>query len=243
MRLHTLLIAVFAAIIFLPACQKALDGNPSGISIGTLKDTATGACLPVTVNGIFKVDSVLNNDNYVDVKVNVVIAGTFDVKSDTVNGYSFKKTGTIGTGLGTIRLYASGKPLATGVNTFTITYGLTSCSFSITVYDAGAGTALYTLGGSPGNCSVSSINGTYVVGQAMTAANKVEMSVYVATPGTYIITGTFINGVSFNGGGVFTNPGVQNIFLAANGNPIAAGLFYYPVTNSTTSCNFSITVN
>ena len=240
MKLYSLLIAVFAASIFLPACKK-LDSNPDGPSVGTLKDTATGACLPVTVNGIFRVDSILNNNNYVDVQVNVTIGGTFTIKSDSVNGYSFKKTGTLGTGLNTIRLYASGKPVATGVNTFTIAYGLTSCSFSITVYDAGAGTALYTLGGAPNNCSVSSVNGTYVRGLAMTAANTVETSVYVTSVGTYVIAGTLINGVSFSASGVFTNPGVQNIFLKATGTPAAAGLFNYPVSNSTTSCNFSIT--
>ncbi len=241
MKWNNLLKTVCAGIIFLSACQKALDGNPDGISVGSLKSAATGDCMPVTVNGIFKVDSVLNNDNYVDVHVNITVAGSFSVKTDTVNGYSFKKTGTVGTGLNTIRLYASGKPIATGVNRFTISYGLTTCSFTITVFGSGTGTALYTLGGSPGNCSVSSVNGTYVVGQVMTAANKVEMTVNVTAIGTYIITGTAINGVSFGVSGVFTNPGVQNIFLAATGTPTAAGLFNYPVTNSITSCNFSIT--
>jgi hypothetical protein len=242
MKLYSLLIAVFAAIIFLPACNK-LDSNPSGLSKGTLKDTATGDCSPFKINGIFRVDSVLNNDNYVDVQVNVTIPGTFEIKSDSINGYSFKKTGTVGTGLNTIRLYASGKPIATGVNTFTIAYGLSSCSFDITVYDGGAGTALYILGGAPNNCSVSSINGNYVTGLAMTAANTVETSVYVSSIGTYVIAGTVINGVSFGASGVFTNPGVQNIFLKATGTPAAAGVFNYPVTNSTTSCSFSITYN
>ena len=241
MKLYSLLIAVFAAAIFLPACNK-LDSNPGGLSVGTLKDTATGACMPVSVNGIFRVDSVLNNDNYVDVQVNVTIPGTFEIKSDSVNGYSFKKTGTLGTGLNTVRLYASGKPVATGVNTFTIAYGLSSCSFSITVYGAGAGTALYILGGAPNNCSVSSVNGNYVTGLAMTAANTVETSVYVTSIGTYVITGAIVNGVSFSASGVFTNPGVQNIFLKATGIPLAPGIVLYPVTNGATNCNFSITV-
>lgn len=240
MKLYSLLIAVFAAIIFLPACNK-LDPNPSGPSSGTLKDTATGDCSPFKINGIFRVDSVLNNENYVDVQVNVTIPGTFEIKSDSINGYSFKKTGTLGTGLNTVRLYASGKPLATGVNTFTIAYGLSSCSFDITVYDGGAGTALYILGGAPNNCSVSSINGNYVTGLAMGATNTVETSVYVTSIGTYVITGTVINGVSFSASGVFTNPGVQNIFLKATGTPVTAGVFNYPVSNVTTSCSFSIT--
>ncbi|MEO8417077.1 MAG: hypothetical protein ABI472_25660 [Ginsengibacter sp.] len=232
---------LLSALLAFTSCQKQIDFESGGISVGTLKSAVSGDCSPIVVNGIFQDDSVLNNNNYVDVKVNVTIAGSFDIKSDTINGYSFHKAGTVGTGLNTIRLYASGKPDTTEINTFTITYGLTSCSFSITVYGAGAGTALYTLGGSPGNCSISSINGTYVVGEAMTAANTVEMTVNVTTIGTYIITGTPINGVSFNVSGVFTNPGVQNIFLAASGTPTATGNFNYPVTNSVTSCDFALT--
>ncbi len=236
MKFTYLTISVLAALIFFSGCKKLEDTNPSGISVGTLKDIST-------VNGIFIVDSGLNNNNYVDVQVEVAVAGTFNIKTDTLNGYSFRKTGTLGTGLNIIRLYATGKPIATGVNTFYITYGLSVRSFTITVYTggSGSGTALYTLGGSPGNCSISSINGTYVVGQAMTAANKVEMTVNVTAVGTYIINGTANNGVTFSASGTFTNPGIQNIFLAASGTPTAAGLFTYPVTNSTTSCSFPIT--
>lgn len=240
-KMTNLVFAAFAALLLFSSCQKNMDAGADGDSVGSLKSALTGECMPVTVNGIFKVDSVLNNDNYVDVQVNVTVAGTFEIKTDTINGYSFKKTGTVGTGLNTIRLYASGKPVATGVNTFTIHYGLTSCRFDITVFGAGMGTALYTLGGSPGNCSVSAITGNYVVGQAMTANNKVEMTVNVTTAGTYIITGTLINGVSFDASGVFTHAGIQNIFLSASGTPTAAGLFNYPVSNATTSCNVPIT--
>jgi len=240
MKLDRIIIAAVIALLFVSSCKKVDD--PTGISAGTLKDTTTGACLPVVVNGIFMVDSVLTNDNYVDVQANVSVGGSFEIRSDSVNGYSFHKSGTLSSGLNVIRLYASGKPLATGVNTFHITYGLSSCSFNITVYTtgSGSGTALYTLGGSPGNCSITSLTGNYVVGQAMTAANKVEMTVNVTTPGTYSITGAIINGVSFNANGVFTNPGVQNIFLSATGTPVAAGSFTYPVTNTTTSCNFQV---
>lgn len=236
-----LVIPVFAALFFLPACNKDLTLNPDGISVGTLKNTGTGACLPITVNGIFKVDTILNNDNYVDVQVNVTVAGSFSIKSDTINGFSFSKTGTVGTGLNTIRLYASGKPITTGVNTFSISYGLTSCNFTITVFNAGTGSSLYTLGGSPGNCSLSTINGNYVVGQVMTAANKVEMTVNVSSIGTYIITGTSLNGIVFNASGIFANPGIQNIFLAASGTPAGTGLFNYSVSNAATTCNFPIT--
>jgi hypothetical protein len=241
MKLSSFLIPVIAISCFLSACVKNTD--PTGPSTGTLQSTVTGTCTPATIHGIFRVDSTLTNDNYVDIDVNVTFSGSFNIKSDSVNGYSFKKSGSISKGVNTIRLYASGKPRTTGVNNFTISYGSTVCSFSITVFDAngGFGTALYTLGGSPGNCAVSNITGNYVTGLAMAANNKVEMTVNVTTPGTYIIRGTSINGVNFDTSGTFANPGIQNIFLKGNGTPLAAGQFNYPVTNGATNCNFSIT--
>jgi hypothetical protein len=240
MKVNSLITVFFALTFFLNACQKNTD--PGGESVGSLQSAITGDCSAAMVNGIFKVDSVLTADNYVDVQVDVTIGGSFTIKSDTINGYSFKKTGTVSIGVNTIRLYASGKPVATGTNTFTIIYGSTACNFTITVFGAGGGfgTALYTLGGSPGNCSVSSITGNYIVGQAMTPANKVEMTVNVNGPGTYNISGAAINGVTFSANGVFTNPGIQNIFLSATGTPNTTGAFNYPVTNGATNCNFSI---
>jgi hypothetical protein len=241
MKFYHLGTAFFATIFLLTACVKNTD--PSGESAGTLQSVISGKCTPATVHGLFKVDSVLNDENYVDVLVDVNTGGSFTIKSDSVNGYSFKKSGTITSGTNTVRLYASGKPRVTGVDYFTISYGSTICNFSVTVFGGGGGfgTALYTLGGSPGNCSVSTITGNYVTGLPMTANNKVEMTVNVNTPGTYIIRGATINGVRFDTSATFINPGIQNIFLKGIGTPLAAGTFTYPVTNGATNCDFSIT--
>lgn len=240
MKLSYLASVLCVTILLLAACTKNTD--PTGESTGTLKSLAGGNCTPATVHGLFKVDSVLTSENYVDVLVDVSVGGSFTIKSDSVNGYSFKKSGTFSSGENTVRLYASGKPIATGINYFTISYGGSVCSFSVTVFGSGGGfgTALYTLGGSPGNCSVSSITGNYVTGLAMTANNKVEMTVNVNTPGTFIIRGPTVNGVHFDTSGTFTNPGIQNIFLRGYGTPVAAGTINYPVTNGATNCEFSI---
>ena len=241
MKILKLIAIVTTTAFFFISCQKELTFNSDGISVGTLKKSPTGDCTPAIVNGIFKVDSVLNNTNYVDVQVDVTIAGTFDVKSDTINGYSFHKSGSVPTGLNVIRLYASGKPLAAGVNTFTIQYGTSTCSFSITVAGNGTPAAVFTLGGAPGNCTIASLNGTYVAGQAMTATNSIQLSVNVTTPGTYSITTTTVNAVVFTASGIFTTTGVQNVLLGASGTPTAAGGFNYPVSNGAPSCNFLIT--
>ncbi|MGB4844249.1 MAG: hypothetical protein WBP16_07280, partial [Ferruginibacter sp.] len=188
-RLNDLLMVTALSFLLLPSCNKLEDTNPDGVSVGNLKKSTNGSCLPMVVRGIYKVDSILTDDNYVDIEVDVSVGGNFDITTDSINGVVFKKKGTIGEGPGAIRLYASGKPVIAGVSTFTIRYGLSSCTFDVNVYDQGLGTALYTLGGSPGNCSISSINGNYIVGQPMTASNTAELTVNVNTVGTYIING------------------------------------------------------
>ena len=144
-----ILIAVVTLTVF-TACQKELSFDNGGVSFGTPKSAATGDCLPSTLYGIYKKDSVLTTDNYIDVQVSVLIPGTFEIRSDTINGYSFRKVGNVGAGLNTIRLYASGKPLATGTNTFTIKYDSSVCKFNVTVIATAAGGANYTLGSAAG---------------------------------------------------------------------------------------------
>jgi hypothetical protein len=79
------------------ACQKELKFD--GGSVGAFKKDASGNCLPITVNGIFKADSTIaTNANFVDVELIATIAGSFQISSDTVNGYSFYKAGNLGTG-------------------------------------------------------------------------------------------------------------------------------------------------
>lgn len=223
------------------ACQKELSFDAG--SVGIFSKDGSGNCLPSTVNGIFKVDTVIaTNTNYVDVQVNVSIGGSFDIKSDTVNGYSFHKTGNVGAGLNIIRLYASGKPLVAGTDVFTIKYGTSTCTFSITVVGSSAGAAVFTLGGSPGNCSGAVVSGTYTQGAALTAVNTVALQVVVTTPGTYTIGAASVNGMIFTASGVFTATGTQTVILAGTGLPVAAGVFNATASNGTSTCTFSITV-
>ena len=237
-----ILIAVVTLTVF-TACQKELSFDNGGVSFGTLKSAATGDCLPSTLYGIYKKDSVLTTDNYIDVQVSVLIPGTFEIRSDTINGYSFRKVGNVGAGLNTIRLYASGKPLATGTNTFTIKYDSSVCKFNVTVVAGTAGGAIYTLGGAPGTCSNGGVppTGTYMAGTAMTAANTVTMSVNVASIGAYSLT-TAANGVTFSSSGTFTSQTVQNITFTATGTPSAtANTYTYNVSNGSSTCSFTIT--
>jgi hypothetical protein len=242
MKILRLIIFTLAVFGTFTSCQKELKFDLGDASTGVLKKDASGNCLPMTANGIFKMDSALNSSHFVDVQVNVTNPGTFNIKSDTVNGYSFSKTGTVVMGLNTIRLYGSGKPIAAGTNTFTITYGTSTCSFNVTVINGGTGTAIFTLGGTPGTCTGASTSGPFTAGVALTAANTLTIQVNVTTPGTYIINAASTSGFSFSGAGVFTIAGLQNVTLNGSGMPSVAGNAAITITNIASTCSFSVTV-
>ncbi len=239
--LRLLSLVAFCSIALI-ACQKEIKFDDNGKSVGVLAKDAAGDCIPVTINGVYKVDSALTADNFVDVKVNVTIPGTFEIKSDTVNGYSFRKVGSVVFGTNTIRLYASGKAIVAGLNLFTIKYNNSVCTFSITAAGTSAGTAVYTLGGSPGNCTGATASGEYKTGLALTPNNTVTIQVNVTQLGTYGIGATTGNGFVFSGSGLFTTLGLQNVILTGLGTPVNAGSTTVRVTNLAGVCSFTIPV-
>ncbi|MEO6406313.1 MAG: hypothetical protein ABIY51_07865 [Ferruginibacter sp.] len=231
------------AISFL-ACQKELSIENGGTSLGTLKSDVTGDCLPSTVNGVFKADSLLSNSNYIEVQVDVSAIGFYQIKSDTINGYSFKGQGNFGvTGLNTVRLYPTGKPIAAGVNSFTIQYGANTCNVDITVVGVGTTIAIYTLGGAPGQCTTPQINGIYKVGTALDASNTIQVTVNVTTPGVYSFGATSTPpGLTFAAAGNFTTTGPQQVTLSAVGTPTLAGNIPVTVSNLVNTCTFTMPV-
>jgi hypothetical protein len=232
-------IALIGLSAFFIACQKEVSfeqGNTRA-SVGSLQSNVAGACLGSVVSGTYTKDTTLNATHFVNINVNVDTAGTYTIKSDTVNGYYFAATGTFtATGTQTVKLVGAGKPLAQGTNIFRVTYNGTTCEFSIIVIAGTGGTSVYTV-----NCATAVLNGTYVAGTAMTAANTVVLTVNVTAMGTWSLATTTVNGVTFSGSGTFTTTGSQTITLTAGGIPAAAGTFNYPVTVGGATCNFSCT--
>jgi hypothetical protein len=107
-------------------------GTGGGTSVGTLGATA-GTCAPVTNNGTFTQGIVLNSTNTVTVQVNVTTPGTYIISTNSVNGVSFSKSGTFtSTGVNSIILVGAGTPLMPGLQTFTVSFGGSTCSFPIT---------------------------------------------------------------------------------------------------------------
>lgn len=245
MKIIRLLILILSITAVALSCQKELKFDGNGVAVGTFKKDAAGDCSPVTSNGIFRVDSALSDAQYVDIQVSITEPGTFEVRSDTVDGFSFRKVGAVVFGTNTIRLYPSGKPVAGGTYTFTVKLlGLSStCKFDITVVSAGAPVAAYTLGGAPGTCTGARVDGVYTVGVPLTPANTVTVTIDVIIPGTYVIAAASTSGFTFSGSGVLNTPGLQNVTLTGSGTPTTAGNVNITVSTPTlSSCTYTATV-
>jgi len=226
----------FAAFL---SCQREL--NFDGISTGVIKKDNIGNCLPIAVNGIYKVDSVLSNKNFIEVQVDVTFPGTYDIISDTVNGYSFHQTGNVNRGTTTIRLYANGKPVTAGIDNFRLKYGNSSCKLRVTVL--GPAAAEYTLAGAPNACTGAFADGTYITGTALTPANTIIVQAKVTATGFYTIKTATVNGIYFSGNGIFSSTGLQPVLLTGTGTPIQAEITTIKVPNSAGDCTIPVTVN
>ena len=218
---------------------SAFSGNSvvGGISTGVLGDSS-GSCKPVTLAGQYAQGIVLNSANTVQVQVTVASAGTYSIKTNTVNGVTFSKSGTFTTtGAQTVILTGSGTPTNSGSQNFTLSYGNSLCNFKVNFDPPASG----TLGGGGGSCTPFAIAGVYTQGIVLDATNTVQIQVNVATTGSYNITTNTIDGITFSNSGNFTTTGVQTIFLNGSGTATNAGLHSFTVTFGTSNCTFTIT--
>jgi hypothetical protein len=232
------------AVFIISSCQKELSFE-AGTAKGSLKKDAFGDCNAFQVVGDYLKDTTLKATNYVDVQLNITTTGTYDIRTDTMNGYSFRATGAVAvTGLNTVRLIGSGKPILTGINVFTAKFDTSVCFFDVEVLGGvTAPPATFTLGTTGTNCTGATLAGTYTSGIGMTPANTVTLNVTVATGGSYNITTPTVNGVFFTGNGNLTTA-TTTIILTAQGTPppaVAPVTSNYTVTAGTNSCAFSVT--
>ena len=108
----------------------------------------------------------------------------------------------------------------------------------VIVGGSSGGTAIFTFNGGTGSCT-GAVSGTYTAGTALGAANTVAIHLNVDSIGTYTLSTSTNNGISFSGSGTFTATGSQTITLTGTGTPLTAGTFNY--TPGATGCTFSIT--
>jgi hypothetical protein len=120
------------------SCSKeySLETGAFTTAKGTLHDNS-GNCYTSTVKGTYKTGVTLKDSNYVEVQLNVTTAGNYSISSDTINGIYFKDAGIFSTtGVKTIKLLGSGKPLLNQNSSFLIGFDSTYCSFTVFVEDS-----------------------------------------------------------------------------------------------------------
>ncbi|RYZ49722.1 MAG: hypothetical protein EOP49_15630 [Sphingobacteriales bacterium] len=239
---------LLTGLILLYACQKEVSNeNGDGLSSeGSLQSDVSGDCLPKEVAGTYEATvALVSTVNVIEVEVNVLKTGPYLIFTDTVNGYYFRGSGTFSaTGLTTVTLNGTGKPLLDGIDNFTVRYGTSECIVPVPVLPAGGGgPAEFTFNGSPNACIDFDAKGDYVVAVPLTSANTVDIKVNVTAAGTYDITTAESNGMTFSGQGTLLE-GAQTITLRGTGTPVTAGQSTIPVTASggATTCGFTINV-
>lgn len=235
---------LFAAILF--SCQKEVSYEAGQASRGSLQNDA-GDCLPKLLGGVYKAGQALNDSNYLDVTVNVTTAGTYNIHTDTTNGYYFHASGVFAaTGANTVRLKGTGTPSAAGSDDFFVFYDTSICQVTVPVLASGGGSggsALFTLSGAGSTCMNYALgSGTYTQGTALNSTNTVSVQVNVTTPGTWTLSTNSVTGFSFAGSGTFTATGVQTITLQGTGTPNASGTQTFTVTAGSASCTFPVSV-
>ena len=241
------LIIVLTGVLLFAACQKEFSlENTVYTAKGSLKDTADN-CLPVIVRGNYIVDSTLTDSNNVVIQVNFSTPGSYNIYTDTSNGFSFQGSGVVNdSGMQNIILKGTGKPVLSQQTTFSVIFDTSICTFSIPVIsDTSSETsAVYTLAGSPNTCANFDVEGIFEVGKALDSTNKVSLEVNVTTPGNFSINTQQVNGMTFAfSQGNFVTTGSQVVVLQGSGTPDSTGTFTVPVTAGGSSCSFTVTVN
>ncbi len=233
----------FLLILIFISCQKELHFDELPSSEGTLKTDSAGInCLPMTIQGRYKVDSTLGNGNYIEVTVNVTQTGDYAIQSPNSDGFYFEGTGTFSTtGIKTVRIYGFGIPSTAGLHQIHISYNSSTCIVDLNVEPVTpVQNAIFTLGGATNTCSGFSLSGSYNVGLPLNSSNTLTVNINVTAPGPYSIHSDTSNGVSFSASGTLSLSSTQ-IVLVGSGIPIGTGTNNYSLHATTGDCTFSVT--
>ncbi len=251
MKVLRFLFAFLALGFILSSCQKDFSFE-AGNARGALGKDAAGDCLPILVNGNYFKDTTLNATNYVDIQVDFTKIGVYTIKTDTVNGYSFSATASTALlGPNTVRLIGSGKPVRDGFDVFTVKFDGGTCTFDVVVnLGAGGGggtSAIFTFPNTGAACTgATQTTNFFATLPTNLSTHFITLLVDVSQAGTYSLSTTVLNGLTFTATGSFAATGNgQPLILRANGTPTASGLNTYNFSTTTptaSSCAFDLTV-
>lgn len=127
------------SITFLPAPPPA---------VGTLN------CAGATVAGSYSIGTALDGSNTVTIPVNITTAGLYNITTTATNGVTFSGAGVVAAGAQNVVLTGSGTPAAAGAFSFPVTFGASSCNFSVTFASGPANVFRATIDGVVTNFNV-----------------------------------------------------------------------------------------
>ncbi len=172
-----------------------------------------------TQTGTFVAGTALSAASKVTLSVTPTSIGAYSITTNTVNGVSYIGAGVFTTTVTqNVDLFvnpANNTPTAAGSFNYASVGGTTICSNVSVTYTGAPTPATYSF-----NCGSATFAGIYQIGTAMTASNTIAVPVTVTTPGSYTITTSNVNGVSFIGSGNLTATSTS-ITLTATGLPTA----------------------
>ena len=235
----TSLLLIVCALFFI-TCKKeySYEGGVQAATAVYILNAANGICTGSLVSGNYNAGNPLNTTNTVQLEVDVITIGTYTIKTNAVDGFSFSVSGNFTeTGIQTVTLSGSGTPVSAG--SFNAS-GVSVCSFTVDVKEASK--AVFMLAGAPDSCTNAVADTNYVVDTILNSSNTVVLNVSVSSIGEYTISTDTINGMSFSISGKFTFTGNQKVILKGSGSPLISGTFTFTPNIDSSSCSFDIKV-
>ncbi|HPG11015.1 MAG TPA: hypothetical protein PLU37_05750 [Chitinophagaceae bacterium] len=114
----------------------SFDVTVESAATGTLGGSP-GACTPATVNGTYTVGTALDASNTVGIQLTIATIGAYNITTDTVAGIYFSASGNAAaTGVLPLTLNGGGTPTASGMQTFTVSFGSSTCTFIVDIQPA-----------------------------------------------------------------------------------------------------------
>ncbi|MES2892267.1 MAG: hypothetical protein V4725_09655 [Bacteroidota bacterium] len=125
---------VFVVRLGTSECTTSITvGDPSFPASYSLSGSGS-RCMSDSVYGVYTSGTLTDTSNRIAVQLNVVKPGSYTIRTDTVNGYSFSGKGILpNKGIQTVFLQASGTPLQVGTNTFRVKADSSFCSLTVNV--------------------------------------------------------------------------------------------------------------
>lgn len=201
-------------------------------------------CNGVIVQGSYMIGKALDNTHKIVLAVNVQSGGYWSISTNTVNGYSFRGSGTFtqAGGSQTIELLGTGTPIVSGSNSFNLTSNSDAgTSISCVGVQVVVQPIMYTV-----DCSKAIVAGVYKQDEAMTASNIVTIKANVQATGETTIRTNTVGGIYFTSGPLsFDKLGDRDVVLTAVGTPTTPGAHTFTLDAAlgmVATCAFDITV-